>query len=121
MKRPQDINNTQVISLIECKMAEGDIRFWAHQIYVLKLPPLMCNLLKWMYEEMTVQFRSGATICKTRSSNRPSVNSLVAVGNKNPSHDRKKPRHTATFGSQVTTLMSVPDSKQWHQVSTGKL
>ena len=121
VKRPQDIDNTHVISLIERKMTKEDLRVWARHIHVQKLEPSMCNLLNWMDEEMTARFRSGAAIRKTGNCNRSSVNSLFAVGNENPCHDRNNPRRTATFARQVTTLMSAQDSKQWHQVSPGKL
>ena len=56
VKCPQDIDNTHVISLIKRKITKEDLRVWAHHIYMQKLQPLMCNLLKWMDEEMTVQF-----------------------------------------------------------------
>ena len=71
-------------------MTKEDLRVWARHIYVQKLELSVCNLLKWMDEEMTARFRSGAAICKTGSSNRPSVNLLVAVRNKNPSHNHNK-------------------------------
>ena len=48
IKRPQDINNSQVISLIERKMTKDDIKVWARHIHVQKLEPPMENLLKWV-------------------------------------------------------------------------
>ena len=90
VKGPQDIDNTRVISLIERKMTKDDVKIWARYIQSLKLEPSMRNLLKWMDEEMTARFRSGATISKTGTTTRPSVNSLDADGNGNSSSERDK-------------------------------
>ena len=67
IKRPQDINNSHVISLIERKMTKDDIKVWARHLHIQKLEPSMENLLKWMEDEMTARLRSGATIRKVRS------------------------------------------------------
>ena len=48
VKRPQDIDNTHVISLIERKMTKDDLKVWARHIYLQKLEPSMSNLLQWM-------------------------------------------------------------------------
>ena len=63
--RPQDIDNTLVISLIGQKMPMDDFRVWARNIYVQKLERSMTNLLRWMDEEMTARLRSGAAVRKT--------------------------------------------------------
>ena len=90
VKRPQDIDNTHVISLIECKMTKDDVRIWACHIHSQKLEPSMKNLLKWMDKEITPRLRSGATIRKTGSTTCPSVNLLGADGNRNSSSERDK-------------------------------
>ena len=46
LKRPQDIDNTHVISLIERKMTKDDVKIWARYIQSLKFEPSMKNLLK---------------------------------------------------------------------------
>ena len=48
--RPQDIDNTLVISLIGQKMPKNDFRVWARNIYDQKLERSMKNLLRWMDE-----------------------------------------------------------------------
>ena len=68
IKRPQDINNSHVISLIERKMTKDDIKVWARHQHVQKIEPSMESLLKWMEDEMSARLRSGATIRKVRSS-----------------------------------------------------
>ena len=89
-KRPQDVDNTHVISLIGRKMTKDDVKIWARHIHSQKLEPSMKNLLKWMDEEVTARLRSGATIRKTGSTTRPSVNLLGAGGNGNSSSERDK-------------------------------
>lgn len=46
VKRPHDIDNTHVISLIERKMPKDDLRVWARHIYDQKLEPSMTNVLR---------------------------------------------------------------------------
>ena len=46
VKRPQDIDNTHVISLIERKMTQDDVKIWVRYIQSLKFEPSMKNLLK---------------------------------------------------------------------------
>ena len=89
-KRPQDVDNTHVISLIGRKMTKDDVKIWARHIHSQKLEPSMKNLLKWMDEEVTARLRSGATIRKTGSTTRPSLNLLGADGNGNSSSERDK-------------------------------
>ena len=90
VKRTQDIENTLVISLIKHMMTNDDVKIWARHIHSQKLEPSMKNLPKWMDEEMTARLRSGATIRKTGSTTRPSVNLLGAGGNGNSSSERDK-------------------------------
>ena len=122
VKRPQDIDNTHVISLIERKMTKEDLRVWARHIYVQKLEPSMCNFLKWMDEEMTAHFRSGVAIRKTGNSNRPSVNSLVAVGNENPSYDRNKTQkycyvcNASHYVDKCPRFKAMAPSERWEIV-----
>ena len=89
--RPQDIDNTLVISLIGQKMPKDDFRVWARNIYVQKLERSMTNLLRWMDEEMTARLRSGAAVRKTGNL-RSSVNALGTGGNDHDSQaaDRNK-------------------------------
>ena len=67
-----------------------DVKIWARHIHSQKLEPSMKNLPKWMDEEMTARLRSGATIRKTGSTTRPSLNLLGADGNGNSSSERDK-------------------------------
>ena len=83
VKRPQDMDNTHIISLIERKMTPDDLKVWSHHIYVQSMEPSLVNLVKWMEEEMTVQMRSGATIRKGTESRRQGVHA-VSLGNGNP-------------------------------------
>ena len=75
IKRPQDINNSHVISLIERKMTKNDIKVWARHQHDQKVGPSMESLLKWMEDEMSARLRSGATIRKVRSSVHATVRS----------------------------------------------
>ncbi len=70
IKRPQDMDNTHMISLIERKMSEDDLRVWARYLNSEKCEPSMDNLLSWMEAEMTARMRSGAQIRKNVRSNR---------------------------------------------------
>ena len=78
VKRPQDIDNTHVISLIERKMTKDDLKVWARHIHLHKLEPSMANLLKWMEKEMSVRLRSSAVIRKTGSQTRLSVHTVFS-------------------------------------------
>ena len=57
VKRPQDIDNTHVISLIERKLTRDDLKIWARHINSQKLDPSMHNLISWMENEMTARLR----------------------------------------------------------------
>ena len=70
IKRPQDMDNTHVMSLIERKMSEDDLRVWARHLNSEKCEPSMENLLSWMELEMTARMRSGAQIRRNVRSNR---------------------------------------------------
>ena len=70
IKRPQDMDNTHVISLIERKMSEDDLRVWARYLNSQKCEPSMDNLLSWMEAEMTARMCSGAQIRKNVRSHR---------------------------------------------------
>lgn len=83
VKRPQDIDNTHVISLIERKMTQDDLKVWARHINIQKLEPSMSNLLLWMEDEMTARLRSGAVIRKTGASSRSSVHMVGSNGQVN--------------------------------------
>ena len=80
VKRPQDVDNTHVISLIERKMTQDDLKVWARHINLKKLEPSMSNLLLWMEDEMTARLRSGAAIRKTGASFRSSVHTVGSNG-----------------------------------------
>ena len=72
----------------------------------------MKHLLQWMDGKMTARLGSGATICKTGSTTRPSINLLGADGNGNSPVNVTKIRSSATYVKQVTTLMSAHNLKQ---------
>ena len=57
VKRPQDIDNTHVISLIERKLTRDDLKIWTRHINSQKLDPFMHNLISWMENEMTARLR----------------------------------------------------------------
>ena len=57
VKRPQDIDNTHVISLIERKLTRDDLKIWTRHINSQKLDPSMHNLISWMENEMTARLR----------------------------------------------------------------
>ena len=90
VKCPQDIDNTHATSLIERKMTKDDVKIWARHIHSQKLEPSMKHLLQWIDEKMTARLGSGARICKTSSTTRPSVNLLGADGNGNSSGEHDK-------------------------------
>ena len=48
VKRPQDVDNTHVISLIEKKLTRDDLKIWVRHINSQKLDPSMHNLLSLM-------------------------------------------------------------------------
>ena len=79
VKRPQDIDNTHVISLIETKMTQDDLKVWACHINLQKLEPFMSNLL-WMEDKMTARLHSGAVIRKTGPSSHSSVHMVGSNG-----------------------------------------
>ena len=65
IKRPQDIDNTHVISLIERKLIREDQRVWARSLNQQKKEPSMSTLLEWLEEEMGARMRSSAAIRKS--------------------------------------------------------
>lgn len=67
IKRPQDIDNTHVISLIERKMSREDQRVWSRNLNQQKKELSMCALLEWLDEEMAARMRSSASIRKSNS------------------------------------------------------
>ena len=81
VKRPQDMDNTHIIALIERKMTPDDLKVWSRHIYVQEKEPSLANLLAWMEEEMTVRLRSGATIRKSSSSYRQGVHAVGGGNN----------------------------------------
>ena len=76
VKRPQDLDNTHVISLIERKMLKDDLRVWVRHLTLHKVEPTMANLLEWMEEAMSARLRTGANIRKNRQSSHPSINAF---------------------------------------------
>ena len=80
VKRPQDIDNTHMISLIERKLNHDDLKVWARHIYTQNLEPSMSNLLQWMEDELTARLRSGAVIRKVGGSTSRSVHALSSNG-----------------------------------------
>ena len=117
VKRPQDMDNTHIISLITRKMTPDDLKVWSRHIYVQEKEPSLANLLAWMEEEMTVRLRSGATIRKSSSSYRHGVH---AVGGGNNSHIqdhikvtmltrqcRTAQRHNVMFAKTCTMLINA--------------
>ena len=102
VKRPQDLDNTHVISLIERKLTRDDLKVWARHINNQNLDPSMHNLLCWMENEMTARLRSGATIRKTGTTSRPAVH---LIGSSDPFEER---RHE----SGVTSKLGDRRSKQ---------
>lgn len=84
IKRPQDMDNTHVISLIERKMSEDDLRVWARILNSETLEPSMDNL-SWMEGEMTARMCSGAKIRKNIKLSR-----VNAFGYKNENGDGKQ-------------------------------
>ena len=55
VKRPQDMDNTHVISLVEGRMTKDGLRVWARHVNLHKLEPSMFNFLSWMEEEMSAR------------------------------------------------------------------
>ena len=94
IKRPQDINNSHVISLIERKMTKDDIKVWARHQQDQKVEPSMESLLKWMEDEMSARLRSGATIRKVRSSVHATVRSQESTRSKAPCYMSATPHTT---------------------------
>ena len=62
-----------MISLIERKMSEDDLRVWARYLNSQKCEPSMDNLLSWMEAEMTARMRSEAQIRKNVRSHRVNI------------------------------------------------
>ena len=102
VKRPQDLDNTHIISLIERKLTRGDLKVWARHINNQNLDPSMHNLLAWMENEMTAHPRSGATIRKTGTMPHPVVH---LIGSNDPFEEC---RHE----SSVTSKLGDHRSKQ---------
>ena len=88
-------------------MTKHDLKVWARHIYLQKLEPSMSNILKWMDKEMTARLRSGATIRKTGSHTRSSVNVVGIGGDTTSFHDVNKARNQC-----YVCKANVLDSKQ---------
>ena len=127
VKRPQDIDNTHVISLIERKMPKDDLRVWARHIYVQKLELSMTNLLRWMDKEMTARLRSGAVVRKT-SSLRSSVNALGTDGNVHDSQDVNRNKSSghcymckaSHYVDQCPRFQTMTPNERWEVVKEQK-
>lgn len=101
VKRPQDMDNTHIISLIERKMTSDDLKVWSRHIYVQEMDPSLENLLKWMDEEMTVRLRSGATIRKGSGSYRSNVHAVGTGSNyQSPRYNNDNLNKPSTAESQ---------------------
>ena len=98
VKRPQDMDNTHIISLIERKMTPDDLKVWSRHIYVQKKEPSLMNLLKWMEEEMTVRLRSVATIRKGSGSYRVKSVGSGRDDRLSPSPSKASGTHPASEG-----------------------
>ena len=126
VKCPQDIDNTHVTSLIERKMTKDDMKIWARHIHSQKLEPSIKHLLKWMDEKMTGRLGSGATICKTGSTTRPSVNLLGADGNGNSSGERDKNQKqcyvckASHYVDECPQFKAMTSNEQWEVVKDQK-
>ena len=127
VKRPQDIDNTHVISLIERKMPKDDLRVWARHIYVQKLEPSMTNLLRWMDKEMTARLRSGAAVRKTGNL-RTSVNALGTGGNDHNSQDANRNKSSGHcyvckanhYVDQCPRFQTMTPNERWEVVKEQK-
>ena len=82
-KRPQDIDNTHLISLIERKLIREDQGVWARRLSQQKKEPSMSALLEWLEEEMGARMRSSAIIRKnnTHSAKQSTVNTVSSREN----------------------------------------
>ena len=88
------MDNTLVISLIERKMSEDDLRVWARSLNFQKCEPSMDNLLSWMEAEMTARMRSGAKIRKNVRPHRVNTfGSMIENGDGRHGEDRFKSKH----------------------------
>ena len=67
IKRPQDIDKTHVISLIERKLIREDQRVWARSLNQQKKEPSLSALLEWLEDEMGARLRSSAAIHKSNT------------------------------------------------------
>ena len=127
VKRPQDIDNTHVISLIERKMPKDDLRVWARHIYVQKLEPSMTNLLRWIDKEMTARLRSGAAVRKTGNL-RTSVNALGTGGNDHDSQDANRNKSSGHcyvckanhYVDQCPRFQTMTPNERWEVVKEQK-
>jgi len=125
VKRPQDIDNTHVIPLIERKMTQDDLKVWARHINIQKLEPSMSNLLLWMEDEMTAQLRSGAVIRKTGASSRLSVHMVGSNGQVNAKESSIPEKPDDQKSKPLTCYVSIMwigvlDFLPWCQVNYGR-
>ena len=130
VKRPQDIDNTHLISLIERKMTQDDLKVWARHIYLQKLKPSMSNLLLWMEDEMTARLRSGAVIRKTGAPSCSSVHMIGSNGQVEESKgittdgpDDRKPKQNPCYVckgehyvDQCSRFLSMVPTERWKVV-----
>lgn len=91
IKRPQDIDNTHIISLIERKLPQEDQRVWSRCLNHQKKEPSMSLLLEWLEEEMSARMRSGAGIRKPSA-----VKHSVHAVYERPNRNAVKPPHNPT-------------------------
>ena len=91
IKRPQDIDNTHVISLIERKLPQEDQRVWSRCLHHHKKEPSMSFLLEWLEEEMSSRMRSIAGIRKPSA-----VKHSVHAVNERPNRSTVKPPVNST-------------------------
>ena len=100
IRRPQDIDNTHVISLIERKLTREDQRIWARSLNT-STEPSMATLLEWLEYEMCARKRSGAGIRKSYSNTAKST--VVHVVSSSD-----KPNQSAVH---TTTIKDAPREK----------
>ena len=82
IKRPRDIDNTHVISLIERKLIREDQRVWARSLNQQKKDPSMSALLEWLEDEMCARLHSSAAIhnSNTHAAKHSTVNTVSLKG-----------------------------------------
>ena len=86
----------------------------------------MKHLLQWMDGKMTARLGSGATICKTGSTTRPSINLLGADGNGNSSGERDKNQKqcyvckASHYVDECPQFKAMIPNEQWEVVKDQK-